>query len=223
MRRSTRILVGVGATLIGIPTAFVLGVTVWVTLGLPDNMDPPEVLLPQVALQVFWVELGGPADNEPELPSSLRLLGQLPQSKQDQASRSLAYQAARIVMNRQSPRLRQLRYTLTSILASAIISKTWSAPEALTEFADGSYYGHGYTGISQAAVGFFGHSVSDLSPKELTMLAAITHSPSSYSPWCSPDRLEKRMNHLAMALGISTGIPLVLAAPPGACVEPGTT
>jgi hypothetical protein len=221
MTRPARLLIGITAFLVGVPLIAIAGIAVWVYCALPENLDPPSPVLPSEALRVFWVEFGGTPDLDPRLPEKYRFPWQPPEAENDRASSILVQQAAKYLMLRNSRRRSHVRNMLAEISAGIIIIRQWSPADALSEFAYGSYYGHGHEGIEDAAVGYFGRGVAELSTKELAMLAALTKSPSSLSPWCKPDRLEERMARLREALDFSIGLPAVLPAPPSACAKSG--
>ena len=58
------------------------------------------------------------------------------------------------------------------------------------------YFGSGYYGIYDAAMGYYGKEPSALSDAEAVMLAGLPNAPSAYSPDVSPELAGQRMRQV---------------------------
>ena len=104
-------------------------------------------------------------------------------------------------------------------LAVAIwVNQHWTAEEALRTILAGSYFGHGFYGLSNAAQGYFGLPTRELSIGEAAVLTGLIRAPSRYDPWCQPERSRAFVE--ALVAKLKTGInlsPRLLPPPAGAC------
>ena len=76
--------------------------------------------------------------------------------------------------------------------AALAIEKHYTKEQIFEMYVNTIYFGSGYYGIRQAAQGYFGKDVSELSDAECVMLAGLPNAPSAYSPNSSPDLAYKR-------------------------------
>ena len=59
------------------------------------------------------------------------------------------------------------------------------------------YFGNGYYNIKDAAKGYFGKSITNLSDSECIMLAGIPNAPSVYAPTQNPELAKQRQKQVA--------------------------
>ncbi len=76
--------------------------------------------------------------------------------------------------------------------------KKFSKEEIFELYVNSIYFGSNYYGIAEAAQGYYGAEVSELTEYECAMLAGIPNAPTAYSLDTSPDLAKQR---LAQVLG----------------------
>ena len=79
------------------------------------------------------------------------------------------------------------------IYAAFALEKELSKQEIFELYVNSIYFGSGYYGIADAAMGYFGKDVSELSDYECAMLAGLPNAPSAYSPDTSPELARQRL------------------------------
>lgn len=75
-----------------------------------------------------------------------------------------------------------------------------SKENILEAYLNTSYYGHGISGVRNAASFFFGKELHDLTLAECAMLAAIPNGPGIYSPLLYPQQALERRNLVLMMM-----------------------
>ena len=91
---------------------------------------------------------------------------------------------------------KHLERKIADMFAAVEFEKNYSKEEIFEFYANTIYFGSGYYGIYDAAVGYFGKAPWDLSDYECIMLAGLPNAPSVYSPNENPDLAEERMNQV---------------------------
>lgn len=71
--------------------------------------------------------------------------------------------------------------------------KKFTKSEIFELYVNTIYFGSNYYGISEAAQGYYGAEVSELTEYECAMLAGIPNAPTAYSLDTSPDLAEQRL------------------------------
>jgi penicillin-binding protein 1A len=87
---------------------------------------------------------------------------------------------------------RRFRRKIREMILARQLEERFSKDEILYLYLNQIYFGHGAWGIGQAAVSYFGKSVSELSVSESALLAGLPQRPSEYSPYRNPEAAEKR-------------------------------
>lgn len=87
---------------------------------------------------------------------------------------------------------KKLERKTAEIFAAWEIESRYSKEEIFALYANTSYFGSGYYGIYEAAVGYFGKEPSELTDYECAMLAGIPNAPSVYSPSASKELASQR-------------------------------
>lgn len=82
------------------------------------------------------------------------------------------------------------------IFAALELESKYSKEEIFELYANTVYFGSGYYGIYQAAIGYFGKVPSELTDYECVMLAGIPNAPSAYSPDTNKELTLQRVNHV---------------------------
>lgn len=91
---------------------------------------------------------------------------------------------------------KRLERKIADMFAAVEFEKNYSKEEIFEYYANTIYFGSGYYGIYDAAMGYFGKAPWDLSDYECIMLAGLPNAPSVYSPDENPDLAEERMNQV---------------------------
>lgn len=74
------------------------------------------------------------------------------------------------------------------------LEKEYSKNEILEMYLNIIYFGDGYYGVGNGAMGYFEKKPSELNLDEITLLAGIPNAPSVYSPTVNPELAKKRQN-----------------------------
>lgn len=74
------------------------------------------------------------------------------------------------------------------------IEKEYSKDEILEIYFNTNFYGSGYYGIYDAAIGYYEKEPKDLTDYEATLLAGVPNAPSVYSPKVNLNLAEKRQD-----------------------------
>lgn len=82
------------------------------------------------------------------------------------------------------------------IFAALEMESKYSKEEIFELYVNTVYFGSGYYGIYQAAIGYFGKVPSELTDYERAMLAGIPNAPSAYSPNTNKELALRRVSHV---------------------------
>lgn len=88
---------------------------------------------------------------------------------------------------------KKLERKFAEVYAAFALEKELSKQEIFELYVNSIYFGSGYYGIADAARGYFGKDVSELSDYECAMLAGLPNAPSAYSPDSSPELARRRL------------------------------
>lgn len=77
------------------------------------------------------------------------------------------------------------------------LEKQYTKNEILELYINTIYFGNGYYNIKDAAKGYFGKSITNLSDSECIMLAGIPNAPSVYAPTQNPELAKQRQKQVA--------------------------
>lgn len=88
---------------------------------------------------------------------------------------------------------KRLERKFAEVYAAFTLEKTLSKQEIFELYVNSIYFGSGYYGIADAARGYFGKNVAELSDYECAMLAGLPNAPSAYSPNASPELAQRRL------------------------------
>lgn len=89
---------------------------------------------------------------------------------------------------------KKLERKFAEVYAAFALERELSKNEIFELYVNTIYFGSGYYGVSDAAMGYFGKNVSELTDYECAMLAGLPNAPSVYSPNASPELAEKRLS-----------------------------
>jgi len=76
------------------------------------------------------------------------------------------------------------------------IDHRYSKPQILRLYLDTAYLGHGYTGITAAARGYFDRSPQNLTWSQASLLAGLVQAPSAYDPLAHYTLARSRQRHV---------------------------
>lgn len=88
---------------------------------------------------------------------------------------------------------KRIERKFAELYAAFALEKALSKQEIFELYVNSIYFGSGYYGIYDAARGYFGKDVSELSDYECAMLAGLPNAPSAYSPDTSPELARRRL------------------------------
>lgn len=77
------------------------------------------------------------------------------------------------------------------------LEKQYTKNEILELYINTIYFGNGYYNIKDAAKGYFGRVITNLSDSECIMLAGIPNAPSVYAPTQNPELAKQRQKQVA--------------------------
>ena len=135
-------------------------------------------------------------------------------------SSKVANLAARLLVSRNPNAESRSAFTrhIQEMAAAIWVSRHWTAEEAMGTVLAGSYFGHGFYGLSHAAQGYFGLPTQELSVAEAVVVAGLLRSPTRYDPWCRPERSRAFAESLVAKIEPGTILTSrLLPAPAGAC------
>lgn len=89
---------------------------------------------------------------------------------------------------------KKLERKFAEVYAAFALEKALTKNEIFELYANTIYFGSGYYGITDAAMGYFGKSPSELTEYECAMLAGLPNAPSAYSPDASPELAKQRLS-----------------------------
>lgn len=82
------------------------------------------------------------------------------------------------------------------VFAAFDLEARYDKKEIFELYVNTIYFGSGYYGIYDAAMGYYEKKPSELSQGEAVMLAGLPNAPSAYSPDADPDLARQRMNQV---------------------------
>ncbi|UCE87228.1 MAG: PBP1A family penicillin-binding protein [Deltaproteobacteria bacterium] len=91
---------------------------------------------------------------------------------------------------------RSYRRKLRDMILAHRIEQRLAKDEILFLYLNQIYFGRGAYGIADAALSYFGKSVSELTPSECALLAGLPQRPSEYSPFVDPEAAERRRQYV---------------------------
>lgn len=80
--------------------------------------------------------------------------------------------------------------------AAIDLEKNYSKNQIFELYVNTSYFGNGYYGIKQAALGYYNKKPSELNLDEASMLAGVPNAPSVYAPTKNPDLAKQRQQQV---------------------------
>lgn len=96
-----------------------------------------------------------------------------------------------------------------ALMAAAIhVSRTWSREQVLSARIGNAYFGRDARGLEAAAQAWYGQAAAQLRPHEVLALWVLAFSPSSFDPFCRPQRFDERYRlHAAQLPGLAGTTP----------------
>ena len=76
------------------------------------------------------------------------------------------------------------------------LEKNYTKEDIFEIYVNISYFGDGYYGIGEAAIGYFNKLPKDMTLEECTLIAGIPNAPSVYSPTKNPDLAVERQKQV---------------------------
>ena len=95
---------------------------------------------------------------------------------------------------------KELSRKFADMFAAVEFDKKYSKEDIFAYYANTIYFGSGYYGIYDAAMGYYGKEPWQLSDYECIMLAGIPNAPSAYSPDVNPELAKERMEQVLGAM-----------------------
>ncbi|OMQ16090.1 hypothetical protein A7K94_0204865, partial [Modestobacter sp. VKM Ac-2676] len=77
---------------------------------------------------------------------------------------------------------------VSAVVLALKLDAEWSKEDLLRMYLDDAYLGHGFTGVVDAAQGYFGRAPDELSWTQASLLAGLLQAPSAYDPLQHPER-----------------------------------
>ena len=87
---------------------------------------------------------------------------------------------------------KELERKFAEVFAAFEIESLYTKEEIFEIYVNTIYFGSGYYGIYDAAMGYFGKAPSEMSFDECTLLAGIPNAPTNYNPTASPELARER-------------------------------
>lgn len=91
---------------------------------------------------------------------------------------------------------KKIERKVAEVFAALEMESKYTKEEIFELYINTAYFGSGYYGIYQAAMGYFGKEPLKLSDYECAMLAGIPNAPSAYSPDVGNELAEKRVKQV---------------------------
>lgn len=91
---------------------------------------------------------------------------------------------------------KEFQRKFAEVFAAFEIESLYDKEEIFEIYVNTIYFGSGYYGIYDAAMGYFGKEPKDLTDAEAVMLAGLPNAPSNYSPNVSPELAVERMKQV---------------------------
>lgn len=89
---------------------------------------------------------------------------------------------------------RDINRKIAEVFMASYLEDNISKEKILELYINTSYFGDGYTGLGQAAHGYFNKEPKELSLYECVLLAGVPNAPSVYAPTANMDLCIKRQN-----------------------------
>lgn len=89
---------------------------------------------------------------------------------------------------------------IAELFVALDLEKEYSKEDILTYYINIIYFGDGYYGLKEAALGYFNKEPMDLSLDEITLLAGIPNAPSIYALSNRPDLARERQKYVISAM-----------------------
>ena len=150
---------------------------------------------PEMALDVLWISIGEQGARETETTSATLYLWKI-------ATESIIPDNKGIIASGLMARLSFLKsrskyeekgdWHINSLVMSIWILDSYSADEILHYILSDSNFGHGQTGLSQAADFYFAKEKDDLTLNENILLMGLLKGPSVFDPYCYSERANSR-------------------------------
>lgn len=91
---------------------------------------------------------------------------------------------------------KQIDRRFAQFFAAIDFEKDYDKETIFALYASTAYFGHGYTGIQEAAYGYFGIAPEQLTDAQAILLAGLPQAPSLYDPTINRDLCLSRMNQV---------------------------
>lgn len=91
---------------------------------------------------------------------------------------------------------KKLERKFAEVYAAWELESFCSKQEIFELYVNTIYFGSGYNGIYEAAMGYYGKEPSDLTEREAVMLAGLPNAPSVYALDTNPELARQRMNQV---------------------------
>lgn len=91
---------------------------------------------------------------------------------------------------------KRLERKFAEVFVAVEMESVCSKQEIFELYVNTIYFGSGYYGIYDAAMGYYGKEPSELTDAESVMLAGLPNAPSAYSPDVSPELAGQRMRQV---------------------------
>ena len=91
---------------------------------------------------------------------------------------------------------KELERKFAEVFAAFEIESLYTKEEIFEIYVNTIYFGSGYYGIYDAAMGYFGKEPKELTNAEAVMLAGLPNAPSNYSPDVNPELAVERMKQV---------------------------
>lgn len=88
---------------------------------------------------------------------------------------------------------KKLERKFAEVFTAFEFERKFTKEEIFELYVNTIYFGSNYYGIAEAAQGYYGAEVSELTEYECAMLAGIPNAPTAYSLYTSPDLAEQRL------------------------------
>jgi penicillin-binding protein 1A len=85
---------------------------------------------------------------------------------------------------------------LEQAMLAVKLDQSYSKAGILRMYLDAAYFGHGYYGLTDAAVGYFGATPAQLTWGQASLLAGLLQAPGAYDPYVHPDLARSREQHV---------------------------
>lgn len=102
---------------------------------------------------------------------------------------------------------KRLSRKVAEVFTAWLIEDSCTKHEILELYVNAIYFGDGYTGIGQAAQGYFGRRPGQLTFYQATMLAGIPNAPSAYAPTRRPDLAGQRQAQVVRRMAVCGLLP----------------